>query len=173
MYRYLDAAGTIESAFEQMASRALPPKVAINAVMTMPHPSATHSASDSTSYASCGLPEASAEAKSDVVATFSQKKRYAPLSVSILAGPSAASSLAEHVPTIAVSITVIISELIQPASVGTMNLKSSSVLTSFVGHESMSEGATAFSVAAASLALSLAGVTRGIELFSGSLGCAE
>ena len=44
---------------------------------------------------------ASADAKSDVVATFSQKKRYAVESVSIVAGPRAASSAADDEPTTA------------------------------------------------------------------------
>ena len=70
------------------------------------------------------------------MATLSQKKRYAVESVSIVAGPSAASSVAEPIPTTAVSTTESSSDESHVASTGSTNFRSSSVDASSVGQES-------------------------------------
>ena len=119
-----------------MAARAPGPKVASAADSSTPKAMAHHSASETTAYAPSVSPEAWAEAKRLVVATLSQKKRYAVESVSIVAGPSAASSVAEPIPTTAVSTTESSSDESHVASTGSTNLRSSSVDASSVGQES-------------------------------------
>ena len=125
--RYLVAAGTTSSAEAQMSCSVAGPRHAMKTLTPRPQRSATYKASLSVLKASFWSPAASAVAKSDVVATLSQKKRYAELSTSIVAGPSAASSVAEHEPTTAVSTTLITSEESKAASVGTIKQTRSAV----------------------------------------------
>jgi len=98
--------------------------------MSAPH----HSVSLTDLKASSASSLASAEATRLVHATLSQKNRYADESVSMIAGPSAASSLLELAPTTAVSMTLMTSAERSAERVGSVKRASSSSSGPSAGH---------------------------------------